>query len=92
MVEVSFRPGVTDIAARELERGMVEIGLPPGEVATGTRYELVGELAPEQVRQLARQLLCNTTVQHYSLGPIHPHFGQATTGGDQVEIGSAGRV
>ena len=45
VVEVAYRPGVTDVAARELARGMVEIGLPACEVATGTRYELTGDLA-----------------------------------------------
>ena len=44
VIEVAYRPGVTDVAARELARGMVEIGLPACEVATGTRYELTGDL------------------------------------------------
>jgi phosphoribosylformylglycinamidine synthase II len=85
LVEVAPRPGVTDVAARELQRGMVEIGLPPCNVATGTRYELHGELSPQQVRQLARQLLCNETVQHYSLGPITPAFTQDAPASDRVE-------
>ena len=84
-VEVSFRPGVTDIAARELARGMVEIGLPACEVATGTLFELVGNITVEDLRRLARQLLCNETVQHFSVGPIVPHFGYETTAGDRVE-------
>jgi phosphoribosylformylglycinamidine synthase subunit PurSL len=68
-----------------LQRGMVEIGLPPCNVATGTRYELQGDLTPQQVRQLARQLLCNETVQHYSLGPITPAFTQDAPASDLVE-------
>lgn len=76
-VEVAYRPGVTDVAARELGRGMAEIGLPPCEVATGTRYLLEGDLGEAQLRVLARQLLCNETVQHFSLGRISPHFGEA---------------
>src|SRR3954462_3211442 len=35
-VEVAFRPGVTDVPARELARGMAEIGVEGGEVITGT--------------------------------------------------------
>ncbi|MBK8049547.1 MAG: hypothetical protein IPK16_21985 [Anaerolineales bacterium] len=85
IVEVAFRPGVTDVAARELARGMVEIGLPAGEVATGARYELLGDVTQDDVRKLARQLLCNETVQHYSLGPIAIHFGQDAAAGDRVE-------
>jgi phosphoribosylformylglycinamidine synthase len=85
VVEVAYRPGVTDVAARELARGMVEIGLLACEVATGTRYELEGDLTDADLRRLARGLLCNTTVQHFSLGPIAVHFGQDTTAADAVE-------
>jgi phosphoribosylformylglycinamidine (FGAM) synthase PurS component len=84
-VEVAFRPGVTDVPAREAQRGMVEIGLPACEVATGVRYELDGDLTPDDVRKLARQLLCNTTVQHYAIGEIAVHFGQEAAAGDRVE-------
>jgi phosphoribosylformylglycinamidine synthase len=84
-VEVAFRPGVTDVAARELRRGMQEIGLPDCEVATGTRFELAGAITETETRRLARQLLCNETVQHFSLGPLVPHFGQEAAAGEQVE-------
>lgn len=85
VIEVAYRPGVTDVAARELARGMGEIGLPPCEVATGTRYELTGDLADDNLRRLARGLLCNSTVQHFSLGPITVHFGQDTAASDRVD-------
>jgi len=81
VVEVAPRPGVTDVAARELARGMVEIGLPACAVTTAMRYEFAGALNAEQLQRLARQLLCNETVQHYSLGPIAPQFGQMTSAG-----------
>ena len=84
-VEVSFRPGVTDVAARELARGMVEIGLDGGEVVTGTRFELHGDVDLAQVRRLGRQLLCNETVQHFSLEAMHPHFGAETAPSGRVE-------
>jgi phosphoribosylformylglycinamidine synthase len=85
VIEVAFRPGVTDVPARELARGMVEIGLPACEVATAKRYELTGNLTEADLRKLARGLLCNETVEHYSLGPIHPQFGQAVAASDRVE-------
>ena len=85
LVEVTYRPGVTDVAARELARGMAEIGIDGGEVVTGTRYELEGEIAPAEVRRLARQLLSNETVQHFSLDPVHPHFGVEAAASGQVE-------
>ena len=85
VIEVAFRPGVTDVPARELARGMVEIGLPACEVATAKRYELTGKLSEADLRKLARGLLCNETVEHYTLGPIHPQFGQAAAASDRVE-------
>lgn len=85
VIEVAFRPGVTDVPARELARGMVEIGLPACEVATAKRYELSGNLTEADLRKLARGLLCNETVEHYSLGPIHPQFGHAAAASDRVE-------
>ncbi len=85
IIEVAFRPGVTDIPARELARGMVEIGLPACEVATATRYEFTGTLSETDLRKLARGLLCNETVEHYSLGPIEPHFGSDAAASDKVE-------
>ncbi len=62
-------------AARELARGMVEIGLPACAVATATRYLLEGDLSNADLRTLARQFLCNETVQHFAIGRISPHFG-----------------
>ncbi len=84
-VEVTFRPGVTDVPARELARGMAEIGLDGGEIVTGIRYELSGDLTTEDVRHIARQLLCNDTVQHFTLGRATPHFGAETTAQALVE-------
>ncbi|MDQ3248951.1 MAG: AIR synthase-related protein, partial [Chloroflexota bacterium] len=85
VIEVAPRPGVTDVAARELARSLVEIGLPTCEVATATRYELQGDLSVDQLHQLARQLLCNATVQQYSLDAITPQFGQSIAGSGRVE-------
>lgn len=84
-VEVAFRPGVTDVAARELARGMVEIGLPLCEVATGTRYVLRGDLDLAALRKIARALLCNGTIEHFSLDAITPHFGGEAEASDKVE-------
>ena len=85
VIEVTFRPGVTDVAARELARGMAEIGLPTAEIVTGTRYELTGDLCNDDLRRLARKLLSNETVQHFSLGPTFPHFGAEAAGRGEVE-------
>src|SRR5690606_12088147 len=64
---------------------MAEIGLDGGEIVTGIRYELSGDLTTEDVRHIARQLLCNDTVQHFTLGRATPHFGAETTAQALVE-------
>jgi phosphoribosylformylglycinamidine synthase len=92
VVEVSFRPGVTDVAGRELRRGMAEIGLLECAAATGTRYELIGDLHADDLRRLARQLLCNETVEHFSLGDITPHFAEDAPANDRVERISLSRL
>ncbi len=85
VVEVALRPGVTDVTARELVRGMAELGLPAFEVTTATRYELSGDLSDADLHLLAGELLCNDTIEHFSLGPIPPQFGAETTASDRVE-------
>ncbi len=42
-------------------------------------------LRVDDLRRLARGLLCNSTVQHFSLGPIAVHFGQDAAAADRVE-------
>ncbi|MEZ4636757.1 MAG: AIR synthase related protein [Caldilineaceae bacterium] len=85
VIEVALRPGVTDVTARELERGIVEVGLPPRRATTATRYELTGDLAPEDLHRLARQLLCNETIEHYAIGVIPPQFDAVTAASDLVD-------
>jgi phosphoribosylformylglycinamidine synthase len=64
---------------------MSEIGIDGGEVVTGIRYDLYGDLSSDEVRRLARQLLSNETVQHFSLEPVIPHFGAAAEASGEVE-------
>jgi phosphoribosylformylglycinamidine synthase len=92
VIEVALRPGVTDVTARELERGMAELGLPVCHAATGTRYELAGDLSDADLHRLARRLLCNETIQHYTLGPIPPQFGRETVARDRVETITLARL
>lgn len=84
-VEVAFRPGVTDVTARELVKGIEETGLQPCHVVTATRYEFTGGVTDADLHVLARRLLCNDTVEYYSLGPISPQFGVSATASDRVE-------
>ncbi len=76
-VEVAFIPGVMDPLALQLARAAQEIGLPPIDVATGTRYEL--DIDPAAEKLLAERLLYNPTVQRYALGRIVPEFATGST-------------
>ncbi|MXZ22664.1 MAG: phosphoribosylformylglycinamidine synthase subunit PurL [Caldilineaceae bacterium SB0665_bin_25] len=85
VVEVALRPGVTDVAARVLERGAAELGIHDLEAATATRYRLTGDLSQTDLHRLARNLLCNDTIERYSLGAIEPIFDHSSEARDHVE-------
>ena len=85
VIEVAPRAGVTDIPARELARGMAEIGIEGGHVATAVRYVLTGDLSQDESMELARKLLCNETIQHFSLGQLTPQFGAQMKASAHVE-------
>ena len=84
-VEVAFLLGVMDPLALQLERAALQLGLPAIEVATGTRYELFGDLSTAQLLLLAERLLCNTTIQRYALGSIEPLFNVSERSTTRVE-------
>ncbi len=44
-----------------------------------------GDLSDADLHALASELLCNDTIEHFSLGPIPPQFGAETTASDRVE-------
>ncbi|MHB8627266.1 MAG: AIR synthase related protein [Aggregatilineales bacterium] len=84
-VEVAYLPGVMDPLALQLARAAGQIGLPPIEVATGTRYELFGDLTTPQLLMLTERLLCNVTIQRYGLGTIEPAFSAGERTPPRVE-------
>ena len=85
VIEVALRPGVTDVAARVLERGAAELGIHDLEAATATQFRLKGDLSPTDLHRLARDLLCNDTIERYSLGSIEPIFDHSSEARDHVE-------
>jgi len=88
VVEVVFRPGVTDAVAEELVRAARELGVSGIErAATGARYTLAGALDAEQVTRIARRLLANEVIQAFSIAaPIQPHLDYAATDNSRIEI------
>ena len=74
VVEVAPIAGVTDPAARELERAAATLGLGPLRAATARRYELRGDLDDADIDVLIRRLLANPTIEHSSRGELAPAF------------------
>lgn len=91
MVDVTPRPGVTDPVAEQIVRGAHELGFDGVQrAATGLRFLLtfadVAALRESMVDSLARRLLANPVIQHWSLGPILPSFPQETQANGTVEV------
>ncbi len=79
VVETALHAGVTDSVAGALERGAALLGLHGVRAATGTRFELVGDLATEDVERLVGRLLANPVIEHHAVGLVDAAFG---AGGD----------
>jgi phosphoribosylformylglycinamidine synthase II len=80
VVEVIFRPGVTDNLANDMLAGLRPLGLGDGtQVRTGQRFTLSGSLSGEALEDIAQRVLCNPLIQTYTLGPIAPTFTHPAT-------------
>ena len=84
-IEVGYHPGVTDSEADNLIMGAGRLGIQVEQAATGTRYELTGELALEQAQHIASGLLCNDVIQSYTIGEMSPPFAPPARSSDVVE-------
>jgi phosphoribosylformylglycinamidine synthase len=85
VVEVGLHPGVTDPVAHQVVKVAGEIwDITDIEVATGQRYELIGDLREADVHLLAQKLLSNPTIQHYYLGEMTPAFIHTAEASDEA--------
>ena len=82
LVEVGFRPGVTDNVGRTAREAIGHVtGRPLREgegVYTSVQYLLKGSLTEEDVERIATGLLCNTLIQRYQIID-HASFSAGTT-------------
>ena len=86
VVEVGYRPGVTDPVARHLVHRAQQLGIGTIQAAsTGTRYTFDGDLSVSDLDRIARQILCNDVIQTYALGPLQPAFVPHAEPSDQTE-------
>ena len=90
ILEVALRPGVTDPVAEQIVRAAHELGFDGIQrAATGQRFLLTFNEAINEstfTNKLARQLLANPVIHHWTLGPITPSFPQETESSGAVEI------
>lgn len=87
VVEVTYRPGVTDPVAEQLLRATRMINSYEVDAASsGLRFVVRGEnLTAELMHQLAKSLLANAVIQYYALGRITPSFPLETIASGRVE-------
>ncbi len=86
ILEISLRPGVTDSVAEQIIRASHELKINGvHRAATGFRFQVSG-LKVEQVEQLAKALLANNVIQHWTIGEITPSFPQEVESSGEVEI------
>lgn len=86
IVEVAFRPGVTDPVAGEIVRAAHELGFVGVQrAATGFRYIVEGGNEVTGHR-LAQRLLANAVIQRYTIGEIEPAFPLEAESSGQTEL------
>jgi phosphoribosylformylglycinamidine synthase II len=73
-IETALLPGVTDAAAQAVELAADTIGSPVAAVATGTRYEVHGDVDDSTLSTLAKRLLANEVIERWAVGLIEPTF------------------
>jgi phosphoribosylformylglycinamidine synthase II len=88
VVEVGYRPGVTDAAAAHLlQRARMLCGGQVEAAATGMRYLFEGtDLSADDLHCIAREVLCNEVVQTYALGALMPAFLPYAAPSDVTEV------
>ena len=94
MIEVALRPGVTDPVAEQIVRAARELGFDGvHRAATGLRFLLRFDSSSEirssvstSVTGLAKQLLANPVIHHWTFGEITPSFPQESESSETVEM------
>ncbi|MEP7202833.1 MAG: phosphoribosylformylglycinamidine synthase subunit PurL [Ilumatobacteraceae bacterium] len=81
-IETALLPGVTDASAQAVMLAAETVGSPVAAVATGTRYEVYGDVDDDTMSVLAKRLLANPVIERWSIGPIEPTFVDAEATAD----------
>ncbi len=73
VVEVSYRPGVTDNPGRSAGEALALAGI-KAEVASGSLYFLFGDMNAEGAAKVARELLANDLIQKADVYPANDFY------------------
>jgi phosphoribosylformylglycinamidine synthase subunit PurSL len=89
ILEVALRPGVTDPVAEQIVRASHELGfVGVHRAATGQRFILCFDESAEAVsiaQSIAKSLLANHVIQHWTIGEITPSFPREAESSGAVE-------
>ena len=83
-VETTLLAGVTDPAATAVALAASIIGVPDMNVATGTHFNILGELQDDTVPTLARRLLANQVIERWAPAPLEPTFIDSTAAAEHT--------
>lgn len=91
VIEVAFRPGVTDNSAHAAKEALAVVGI-EAEVASGTLYFLFGDIDEDGARRVGSELLANELIQSVDVSSFDA-FSQTDRFADvklpRVELGGA---
>src|SRR5688572_25855413 len=90
ILEVALRPGVTDPVAEQLVRAAHELNLDGvHQAATGQRFIMCFDENADRMsisQSIAKSLLANSVIQHWTIGEIAPSFPQEVESSRTVEV------
>ncbi|HVJ69676.1 MAG TPA: phosphoribosylformylglycinamidine synthase subunit PurL [Caulifigura sp.] len=70
LLNVLFKPGVTDNVGQTARQAITDLGLPVSSVATCRKYYITGSLAAEHFARLSSKVLANDAIEHVVTGPL----------------------
>lgn len=70
LLNVLFKPGVTDNVGETATRALRELGLKVERVATGRKYWVNADAADGDVARLSNKVLANDAIEHVLRGPL----------------------
>jgi phosphoribosylformylglycinamidine synthase len=71
-VEVCNKKGIPDAFGQEIRKSIRETGIPCiEEVFTADLYRLEGDISPEDIEKIAKDVLLDSVIQEYFLDDMH---------------------